>query len=168
MCVHAILGVTQVNDQGSDSVGFPGSSAGEESACNTGDPSSIPGSGRSPGEGIGYLPIPVFLVFPRGSNSKESTCNAGDLGLIPELGRSPGGRHNNPLQCSCLENPYGQRRLVDSGGLQHMGLQRVRHNWVTRQSTAQHMTVYGLLACCCCSKLPQTHCLKKHKFIILQ
>ena len=33
---------------------FPGSSAGEESACNVGDPSSIPGLGRSPGEGIGY------------------------------------------------------------------------------------------------------------------
>ena len=36
--------------------GFPGSSAGKESACNAGDPGSIPGLGRSPGEGIGYLP----------------------------------------------------------------------------------------------------------------
>ena len=35
-------------------MGFPGSSAGKESACNAGDPSSIPGSGRSAGEGIGY------------------------------------------------------------------------------------------------------------------
>ena len=34
--------------------GFPGSSAGKESACNTGDPSSIPRLGRSPGEEIGY------------------------------------------------------------------------------------------------------------------
>ena len=33
--------------------GFPGSSAGKESACNVGDPGSIPGSGRPPGEGIG-------------------------------------------------------------------------------------------------------------------
>ena len=33
---------------------FPGSSLGKESAYNAGDPSSIPGSGRSPGEGIGY------------------------------------------------------------------------------------------------------------------
>ena len=33
---------------------FPDSSAGKESTCNTGDPSSIPGSGRSSGEGIGY------------------------------------------------------------------------------------------------------------------
>ena len=34
--------------------GFPGGSAGEESACNVGDLGSIPGLGRSPGEGKGY------------------------------------------------------------------------------------------------------------------
>ena len=34
--------------------GFPYSSGGKESACNAGDPSSILGSGRPPGEGIGY------------------------------------------------------------------------------------------------------------------
>ena len=34
--------------------GFPDSSAGKESACNTEDPGSIPGSVRSAGEGIGY------------------------------------------------------------------------------------------------------------------
>ena len=33
---------------------FPGNSAGKESACNAGDPGSIPGVGRSAGEGIGY------------------------------------------------------------------------------------------------------------------
>ena len=33
---------------------FPNSSVGKESACNAGDPHTIPGSGRSPGEGIGY------------------------------------------------------------------------------------------------------------------
>ena len=33
---------------------FPDSSVGKESACNAGDPGSIPGSGKSPGEGIGY------------------------------------------------------------------------------------------------------------------
>ena len=32
---------------------FPGGSDGKASACNVGDPSSIPGSGRSPGEGNG-------------------------------------------------------------------------------------------------------------------
>ena len=34
-------------------MGFPEGSAGKESACNTGDASLIPGSGRSPGEGNG-------------------------------------------------------------------------------------------------------------------
>ena len=35
-------------------MGFPGDSAGKESTCSAGDPSSIPGSGICPGEGIGY------------------------------------------------------------------------------------------------------------------
>ena len=35
-------------------IGFPDSSVGKESACNSEDPGSIPGSGRSAGEGIGY------------------------------------------------------------------------------------------------------------------
>ena len=34
--------------------GFPGVSDSKESTCNTGDQGSIPGSGRSPGEGNGY------------------------------------------------------------------------------------------------------------------
>ena len=37
----------------SKQVGFFSSSAHKESACNARDPSSIPGSGSSPGEGIG-------------------------------------------------------------------------------------------------------------------
>ena len=66
-------------------VGFPDSSVGKESTCNTGDPSSIPGSERSPGEGIGYP-----LQYSCGSTGKESACNEGDMGSIPGLGRSPG------------------------------------------------------------------------------
>ena len=34
--------------------GFPGGSAGKESACSAGDLGLIPGLGRSPGEGKGY------------------------------------------------------------------------------------------------------------------
>ena len=44
---------------------------------------------------------------------QNSPANAGDerdTGLIPRPGRSPGGRHGNPLQYSCLENP------TDRGG----------------------------------------------------
>ena len=38
----------------------------------------------------------------------ESACNAGALGSIPGVRRSPGGRHDDPRQCSCLENPMGR------------------------------------------------------------
>ena len=58
------------------------------------------------------MPTPVFLGFPGGSDGKKSACNVGDLGWIPGLGRSPGGGHGNPLLCSCLENPHGQRSLA--------------------------------------------------------
>jgi len=43
-------------------LGFPHSSVGRESPCNAGDPNSIPGSGRSPGEGIGY-PLQYSWAF---------------------------------------------------------------------------------------------------------
>ena len=48
------------------SKGFFGGSAGKESACNAGDPGSIPGLGRSVGEGIGYPPQDSWtsLVVP--------------------------------------------------------------------------------------------------------
>ena len=44
-------------------MGFPDSSVGKESACNVGDPGSIPGSERSTGEGIGY-PLQYSWVSP--------------------------------------------------------------------------------------------------------
>ena len=85
---------------------FPGSSAGEESTCNVGDPALIPGPGRSAGEGRrDRLPFPVFLGFSGGLDDKESACHVGHLGLIPGLERCPGRGHGNPHQYSCLENP---------------------------------------------------------------
>ena len=36
-------------------MGFPGGSDGKESSCNVGDLGSVPGLGRSPGEGYCYL-----------------------------------------------------------------------------------------------------------------
>ena len=52
------------------------------------------------------------------SNPPASAGDARDAGLIPGLGRSSGGGNGNPLQYSCLENPHGQRNLVD-----------FRHDW---------------------------------------
>ena len=55
----------------------------------------------------------MFTVLFQGTDGKASTCNAGDLGSVPGWGRSSGGGHGNPLQYSSLENPHGQRGLVD-------------------------------------------------------
>ena len=104
--------------------GFPGSLAGKESACNVGDPSSVPGSGSPPGE-RDKLPTPVFLGFPCGSAGKESACNVGDLGSITGLGRFPGGE-GMATNSSILaqESPWAE----EPDGLHFMGSQRVRHN----------------------------------------
>ena len=76
------------------------------SACSAGELGSIPGSGKSPGEGNGnplqYSCLEnstdrgawqtavhgVLWGFPGNSTGKGSMCNAGDLGLIPVLERS--------------------------------------------------------------------------------
>ena len=50
-------------------MGFPGGSNGKESAYNSGDPGSIPGLGRSPGEGNGY---PLQLFLPGESHGQRS------------------------------------------------------------------------------------------------
>ena len=49
--------------------GFPGGSDDKESACNSGDLGSIPGSGRSPGEGNGNPPQFSCLENPHGQRS---------------------------------------------------------------------------------------------------
>ena len=52
---------------------------------------------------------------------------AGGPELIPGLGKSPGGGDDNPLQCSCLENPTDRRAWRATV----MGSQRFRHDWAT-------------------------------------
>ena len=63
---------------------------------------------------------------------KDLPANAGDIrdtGSIPQSGRSPGGEHGNPLQSSCLEDPWTEA----PGGLQSTGSQ----SW-TRLSDLAH------------------------------
>ena len=103
---------------------FPDSSVGKESSCNAGDPSSIPGSGRSAGEGIGFPFQYYWASLVAHSTGKESACIAGDLGSIPGLGRSPGEGKGYPLQYSCLNNLMAE----EPGGLQPIQWQRVRHD----------------------------------------
>ena len=62
-----------------------------------------------------HLVPPDRIKFPHFMwwlNSEEPTCNTGDLGLIRESGRLPGGGNGNPVQYSCLVNPYRQRSLA--------------------------------------------------------
>ena len=64
------------------------------------------------------------LGFPGGSDSKECACNAGVLVSVPGSGSSSGEANGNPLQCS----RRGISWTEESGKLQSMGLQRVRHD----------------------------------------
>ena len=82
-------------------LGFPGDSASKEFACNAGDPSLIPGSGRSPGEAIGY-PLQYSWASLVAQLVKNPPTMWVDLGSIPGLGRSAG--EGYPLQYSGLEN----------------------------------------------------------------
>ena len=50
------------------------------------------------------------------------TGDSEDAGLIPVWGRSPGEGNDNPLQYSCLGNPWGE----EPGRLQPMGSQKSR------------------------------------------
>ena len=54
VCFLCIICVKHIRNLLQYYMGFPDSSGGKESTCNSGDPGSIPGSGRSAGEGIGY------------------------------------------------------------------------------------------------------------------
>ena len=105
-------------------MGFPGSSAGKESTCTSGDPSLIPGSGRSPGEGIGY-PLQyswaTILVAQTERNlpaMQETWIRS--LGWEDPLEEGKATHSSNlAWETSWTEEPRG---------LQSMGSQRVRHN----------------------------------------
>ena len=77
--------------------GFPGSSAGKESTYKAGNPGSIPGSGRWPGEGIGSLhqyswaPLVVQTVKNLPAMQEIWIQSLGWEDSIHRLQRSPGG-----------------------------------------------------------------------------
>ena len=91
--------------------GVPLPSDGKKSACNTGNPGWILGSGRSPGEG--NATPPVFLpgeshgwrsqvgYSPRGRKELDTTERLHFHFSLSCIGEGNG----NPLQCSCQENP---------------------------------------------------------------
>ena len=100
-------------------LGFPDSSVGKESTCNARDPGSIPGSGRSSGEGIDY-PLQYSWASLVAQLVKNPTAMwetwvekipwKRAWQLIPVF--LPG------------ESPWTE----EPGKLQSLGLQRVRHD----------------------------------------
>ena len=112
--------------------GFPDRSAGKESSCNTGDSGPIPGSGRSPGEGIGY-PLQYSWAF-----------------LVAQLVKNPPAIHKILVLLLGQEVPLEKGMATLSSilawripwteehdGLQPMGLERAGYDWMTKHNIQQ-------------------------------
>ena len=96
------------------------SSVGKESACNAGNPSSISGSGRSPGEGVGY---PLQYSW---------------ASLVAQLVKNPPAMWETWIWSLCWEDPLEKERLPtpvfwpgEFRGLYSSWSQRIGHDWVT-------------------------------------
>ena len=105
--------------------GFSGGSGGTESACNSGDPGSIPGSGRIPGEGIGYPLLSSWSSLVVQTVKNVPVMWQTEPGFDPWVGKSPWRRAWQP---SLVFLPGESPRPKEPGRLQSMGLQRVRYN----------------------------------------
>ena len=93
------------------------------------DAGSIPGSGRSPGEGNGNPLQYSCLGNPMDREAWRATVH-GISKSWTRLSDSAGGGNGTPLQYSCLENPW----MEEPGRLQSMGSLRVGHDGVTSLS----------------------------------
>ena len=104
-------------------MGFPGSSAGKESACNAGDLALIPGSGRFPGEGIGY-PLQYYWASLMAQMVKNSP--AMQETLVQSLGWEDPLKEDMATHSSILawRIPWAQ----EPGGLQSLRSHRVGHD----------------------------------------
>ena len=76
--------------------GFHDSLVGKESACNAGNPSLIPGSGRSPGEGIGY---PLQYSW---------------ASLVAQLVKNPPAMQKTWVQSLCWKDPLKKGKATHS------------------------------------------------------
>ena len=102
-------------------LGFPGGSAGQESACNAGDLGVIPALGRSPGEGNGY-PLQYSWVS-----------------LVAQLVKNPPAMRETWVQSLLWEDLLEKGKATLSSILawripwtvQSTGSHTVRYNWVT-------------------------------------
>ena len=96
---------------------------------------SIPGSGSSPGEGIGY-PFQYFWASLVGQMVKKIHLQCGRPEFDPWVGTIRWRRAWQPTPVFLPgESPWTE----EPGGLQSMGSQRVGHDWATKHSSAQSM-----------------------------
>ena len=107
---------------------FPGSLVGKESACNAGDPGSVPGSGRSSGEGVGY---PLQYSYASLWLSWYRICpQCGRPGFYPWVGKISWRKEWLPTPVFLPGKSYEQESLVSfSPG----GRKRVGHYLATKQ-----------------------------------
>ena len=116
-------------------ISIPDSSVGKESACNAGGPGSIPGSGRSGGEGKGYP-----FQYPRAS-------------LVAQLVKNLPAMQETWVWSLCWEDPLGKGNAThpsilawkipwteESGGLESMGFTKTQI-WL---SDFQSLTLYNM------------------------
>ena len=113
ICILPLLGDTA----------FPDRSVGKESACKAGDPGSIPGSGRSAREGIGY---PLQYSW---------------ASLVAQLVKKSPAMQETWVQSLGWEDPLEKGKAAHSSILawripcvQSTELQKVRHDWVAFHS----------------------------------
>ena len=110
----------------------------KQCACKGGDSGSIPGTGRSPGEGIGYPLqyswVPLVVQSVKNPPAMQETW-------VWSLGWEDPLEEGMATHFSSLsgESPWTR----EPGGLRFTGSQRVRHYWATKHSTAQHCTAKG-------------------------
>ena len=97
-------------------MGFPGSSAGKKSTCNAGDPSSVPGSGRSAGGGIGY---PLQYSW---------------ASLVAQLVKNP------PAMRETWVRSLGWEYPLEKGKAAHSGILAWRIPWTTSHGVAKSQT----------------------------
>ena len=104
-------------------LGFPGSSDGKDSTCNAGDPSSMPGSGRSPGEGIGFP-----LQYSWASLVAQTVKNVLVIWdtWVPSLGWEDPLEKGTATHSSIL--PWRIPWTEEPGWVQPVGSQRVGHD----------------------------------------
>ena len=111
---------------------FPGGSDGKASACNVGDPGSIPGLGRSPGEGNDY---PTSVFWPGEFHGLTKTS------LVAQMVKRLSIMWETRVRSLGWEDPLEKEMAIhyntiawkipwteEPGRLQSMGSQRIRHD----------------------------------------